>query len=140
MARLKVNRGNFRGIHLNRLRVSNVFFEKKGYKRAPNEVRTANGTERYGWGIRFINNKKSARLREISVKNSVVENTSHTGIKLTSKYSRIDNVGIYDNRVLTTGGPGIQMSGVSDVHVARNSVDRSGSTDDSRKWGRGSGL
>ena len=34
----------------------------------------------------------------------------------------------------------MQMSGVVRGHVARNYVSRSGSPDDSRKWGRGSGL
>ncbi|MPM96488.1 hypothetical protein SDC9_143651 [bioreactor metagenome] len=45
-----------------------------------------------------------------------------------------------DNLVTKTGGPGIQMSGVNGGIVKNNVVDSSGSCDDGRKWGRGSGL
>jgi hypothetical protein len=39
-----------------------------------------------------------------------------------------------------SGGPGIQLSGVTGGHFTRLTVDHSGSTADSRNWGRGSGL
>jgi len=41
---------------------------------------------------------------------------------------------------METGGPGIQMSGVVNAIVRNNRVNKSGSHNDSRKWGRGSGL
>jgi hypothetical protein len=44
------------------------------------------------------------------------------------------------NQISYTGGPGIQLSGVETAIFSYNKVDRSGSNDDSRKWGRGSGL
>ncbi|HMP30288.1 MAG TPA: right-handed parallel beta-helix repeat-containing protein, partial [Saprospiraceae bacterium] len=67
-------------------------------------------------------------------------NVSHTGIKLTGKNKNIINIEINENEVFKTGGPGIQMSDVKYVHVFNNKVNYSGSNDDSRKWGRGSGL
>jgi hypothetical protein len=65
---------------------------------------------------------------------------SHTGIKLTGNSKNISNITIADNSIERTGGPGIQMSEVKNVHVYKNNVSHSGSDDDSRKWGRGSGL
>ena len=133
-------RGKYEGIHLNNLDVHDIFFERRGFVRPSNEVKTANGTQSYGWGIRFINNTENSLLSHVWVNDSQVWNVAHTGIKFTAKKKSIQFIEITGNDVSRTGGPGIQMSGVSDAQVAHNSVDRSGSADDSRKWGRGSGL
>jgi hypothetical protein len=130
-------------IYLKNIKVSNIFFENKYFSRPKNEIKTANGTQNYGWGIRFINNSKEGLLKDIRLDSILVENVGHTGIKLTSINN--NNYGIVDfqisnSRVLKTGGPGIQMSGVKNGHVFNNFVDHSGSNDDTRKWGRGSGL
>ena len=136
--------GNYEHIYLSNLNIHDIFYEAEGYTRPKNEVKTANGTQSYGWGMRFINNKGNALLSDIKIKKSTVNNVAHTGIKLTSRLKNgvygIQNFEISDNKVLQTGGPGIQMSGVRDGHIYNNSVDQSGSDNDSRKWGRGSGL
>ena len=132
--------GMSEGIMLKNLKVSNVFYNKKGLKRGKAEVKTANGTQTYGWGIRFIVQSEKAVLKEVEVSNCIVSNVAHTGIKLTAKKNTLFHVNLYHNRVSKTGGPGIQMSGVRFGHIAHNSVSYSGSNDDSRKWGRGSGL
>lgn len=133
--------GQVRGITLDRLKVSQVYFEEKGFVRGAEEVKSANGTQRYGWGIRLINHSESALIEDVQILNSEISDVSHTGIKLTGTASHnIRRVAISGNKVTQTGGPGIQMSGVRLVYVAENEVTYSGSTDDSRKWGRGSGL
>lgn len=128
------------GILLKNLKVSNIFFNKKGMQRGKSEVKTANGTQTYGWGIRFIVHSENAILKDVTISDCTVFNVAHTGIKLTAKKNHLLNVKIYNNQVSKTGGPGIQMSGVRFGHIAHNSVNYSGSKDDSRKWGRGSGL
>lgn len=135
---------DFEHIYLSNLNVHDVFYQKEGFTRPKGEVKTANGTQAYGWGIRFINTTNGSTLSDIQVSNSVIEHVSHTGIKLTSRQEKgvhgIKDFKINANTVKNTGGPGIQMSGVFNGHIFENTVDYSGSHDDSRKWGRGSGL
>lgn len=138
---LATGEGQVKGITLDKLRIFEVYFEEKGYVRGSEEVKSANGTQRYGWGIRLINPSESALIEEVKILNSDISDVSHTGIKLTGTATQnIRQVSITGNNLTQTGGPGIQMSGVKFVHVSDNQVTYSGSTDDSRKWGRGSGL
>lgn len=135
-------KGNYQHIYLKSIDVADVFYENENFSRSIKETKSANGTQNYGWGIRFINNTKNALLSNVKIESCSVQNVSHTGIKFTS---RIKNYGIKDfiiaNTIVhNTGGPGIQMSGVKNGHIFNNVVDKSGSTNDSRKWGRGSGL
>lgn len=127
-----------KAILLNHLKVHDIFFNNKGFTRPKWEVKTANGKQNYGWGIRVINKYDSAQISDIKILNTKVFNVAHTGIKLTGNY--ISNVEIAHCEVSKTGGPGMQMSRVSDLHVHHNNITKSGSNDDSRKWGRGSGL
>lgn len=136
--------GSYKHIKLSNLNIHDVFYEAEGFTRPKGEVNTANGTQAYGWGIRVINNTKGAEISDVKVEHSTIQNVAHTGIKLTSRLENglhgIRNFEIHNNKVMQTGGPGIQMSGVFDGHISKNEVDQSGSDDDSRKWGRGSGL
>jgi hypothetical protein len=132
--------GNFTNIVLDDLDIRDVFYHQAGFSRDEAEVRTANGTQNYGWGIRVINNLKNATISGLSIVNSMIQNVSHTGIKFSGREHNITNVSVTNNRVINIGGPGIQLSGVKQGYFAHNQVDRSGSNDDSRKWGRGSGL
>lgn len=138
---LATGEGQVKGITLDKLKIFQVYFEEKGFTRGAAEVKSANGTQRYGWGIRLINPSESALIEEVKILNSDISDVSHTGIKLTGTLTQnIRQVTIAGNKLTQTGGPGIQMSGVKFVHVSDNEVTYSGSTDDSRKWGRGSGL
>ncbi len=132
--------GNYGNITLDNLMVKDVFYENPGLTRGKNEVNTANGTQKYGWGIRFINNTDNAVLKDLKIINCEINNTAHTGLKFTAKNRGIENITVKNNRVIQTGGPGIQMSGVKNGMVDGNYVDSSGSNNDTRKWGRGSGL
>lgn len=131
----------FKNILIDNVIVSNVFFEDLGFQRDPSEVRTSMGTQAYGFGIRFFNSSQSGSIEGIIVSNCFIENVGHTGIKMTSSIGkRFKNIEVSNNRLLRTGGPSIQFSRVEDLHVYGNEVKFSGSPDDSRKWGRGSGL
>ncbi|GAA4279619.1 right-handed parallel beta-helix repeat-containing protein [Gaetbulibacter aestuarii] len=134
----------YQNISLKNIKIKDVFYEKEGFTRPKNEVKSANGTQNYGWGIRIINQTQTGFIKNIRIQNAVVDNVSHTGIKLTSRDHTdtygIDTFEISNSQVTNTGGPGIQMSGVKNGHIFNNSVDHSGSANDSRKWGRGSGL
>ena len=137
--------GNYEHIYLENLLVKDIFFEDYGFNRGANEVATANGIQSYGWGIRFINKSKDAVIKDVKVLSCIVKNIGHTGIKLTARKGKDKRYGIQDivirnNRIIETGGPGIQMSGIFNGHISENYIDYSGSNNDSRKWGRGSGL
>lgn len=127
-----------KSITLDNLKVHDVFFNAEGYTRPKWEVKTANGKQNYGWGIRVINKFDSSQISDVKILNTQVYNVAHTGIKLTGNF--ISNVEIAHCEVSKTGGPGMQMSRVSNVHVHHNNITNSGSKDDSRKWGRGSCL
>ena len=131
----------FKNISVNNISVSDVFFEDDGYVRDPSEVRTSMGTQAYGFGIRFFNSSKNGSIDGITVSDCYVENVAHTGIKMTSSTnSRFKNIKVSNNTLRRTGGPSIQFSRVENLHVFGNDVKYSGSPDDGRKWGRGSGL
>jgi hypothetical protein len=129
-----------RNIWLDSLEIKNIYFENKGFTRGADEVRTANGTQKYGWGIRLMTEHSSAQITQVDISHCSIRDVDHTGIKITGIAKNIHWVRIYNNDVKHTGGPGIQMSEVKNIHVHHNIVDHSGSNDDSRKWGRGSGL
>jgi len=126
-------------IVINSVILEDIYFENYGFERGKDEVKTANGTQLYGWGIRIMN-KTNAPIEHVKIMNCNIQNVSHTGIKLTGDNKNISNIEILNNTIQKTGGPGIQMSEVKSVYVANNLVSHSGSNDDSRKWGRGSGL
>lgn len=127
------------GIVIEEVIINNVYYENIGFKRGKEEVKTANGTQKYGWGIRIINHE-NAKINNVKINNCTISNVSHTGIKLTGSNKNITNVDITENTIKDTGGPGIQMSEAKSIYVANNIVSHSGSNDDTRKWGRGSGL
>ena len=131
----------FKNIFINNISVTDIFFEDEGFVRDASEVKTSMGTQAYGFGIRFFNSSKNGSIDGIKVSNCFVENVGHTGIKMTStSLSRFKNIIVSDNKLRRTGGPSIQFSRVENLHVFGNDVKYSGSPDDGRKWGRGSGL
>lgn len=130
--------GNYGNITLSDLQIKDIFYEDKGIQRSAKETHSANGTQNYGWGIRFINRTKDAILENLTVKKCKVKNVAHTGIKFTGR--ELNNIKVLNNKVTETGGPGIQLSGANKALIKGNKVNFSGSNNDGRKWGRGSGL
>ena len=130
----------FEDIQLNDVVVHDVYYNAPGFTRSAEETKSANGTQNYGWGIRFINNTKSGQLTRIQVLNTEIFKVCHTGLKFTSRKDAMKEVTVANCKIYQTGGPGMQLSGVSNGHIHHNKIDHSGSTGDSRNWGRGSGL
>lgn len=133
--------GEFSGLTIQRVHVKSVSFENPGHVRPAEDVRTANGEGRYGWGIRFIVAPNSdAVMRDVVVRDCRIERVDHTGLKFTAPADGITDVVVENVSLSHTGGPGVQLSGVTRGRFAYLSVDHSGSASDSRFWGRGSGL
>lgn len=131
---------NFDNINLIDNKVHDVYYNPPGFIRSAAETKSANGTQNYGWGIRFINNTKSGQLLNVLVSKTEIYKVSHTGLKFTTTKEGIKNITVTNCKIYQTGGPGMQMSGVTNGHIHHNTIDHSGSTGDSRNWGRGSGL
>ena len=132
--------GEFKGFRVTSVVVKDVFFEEPGFVRSPEEVKSANGTQRYGWGIRFLVKSSSAVMRDITITDCQIENVEHTGLKLTAPNNGLANLDVQRVRITNSGGPGVQMSGIRGGHFSYLDVNGSGSTNDTRNWGRGSGL
>ncbi len=130
----------FQNIRVQDVLVHDVYLMRQGFTRSAAETKSANGTQGYGWGIRFINNTKAGLLKHIEVLKAEVYNVCHTGVKITARTEGIQDMTIAYCKVHQTGGPGMQFSGVVNGHIHHNQIDHSGSTADSRNWGRGSGL
>ena len=121
--------------------LKNIFFQDEGFERNPKEVKTPNGTQSYGWGIRILNLSDKGNLEDIVIKNSLIENISHSGIRVKGKLdNKFKNIKVFNNKLIKTGGPGMVFNSTYNLHAYGNDINFSGSPDDSRKWGRGSGL
>ncbi len=121
--------------------IRDIFYEDPGYERNESEVRTPNGTKSYGWGIRIVNLSENGNLENITINNSEFKNISHTAIRFKGvRENQFKNLEIQDNVVLRTGGPGMVFNSTRNLFARGNDINYSGSFDDSRKWGRGSGL
>lgn len=133
-------RGEFAGFTLTNLAIKDIFFEEPGFVRNPADTKTANGTQSYGWGIKFLITGSSATMRNIRITDCEIENVSHTGLQFNGPHDGLRNVEVQKVKLSHTGGPGVQMSGVTDGHFSWLDVNGSGSTNDTRNWKRGSGL
>jgi hypothetical protein len=132
--------GDFSGFTLSNLLVKDIFYEEPGFVRSSAETKTANGTQKYGWGIRFLNRNDQAVVRQVSVVDCEIQNVSHTGLQFSSPVNCLRDVTVSDVRVTASGGPGVQMSGLCAGRFSHLDVNGSGSTNDLRNWKRGSGL
>jgi len=132
--------GEFTGFTLTNLVVKDIYFEEAGFIRNPADTKTANGKQSYGWGIKFLIKHDSATLRDIRITDCEIENVSHTGLQFSGPHDGLRHIEVQKVKVSRTGGPGVQMGGVTDGHFSLLDVNRSGSTNDTRNWKRGSGL
>ncbi len=132
--------GKFAGFALTNLAIKDIFFEDPGFIRNPLDTKTANGTQSYGRGIKFLITSTSATMRNIQIRDCEIENVSHTGLQLNGPHEGLRDIEVQNVKVSHTGGPGVQMAGVTDGHFSLLDVNGSGSTNDTRNWKRGSGL
>lgn len=134
------NEQSYQHIAILNVLVHDVYYHAKGYTRTVAETASANGTQSYGWGIRFINDAKLGQLSTIKIQQVEVYNVCHTGIKFTATANGIKEVDVANCYIHNTGGPGLQLSGVTNAHIHHNKINYSGSKHDSRNWARGSGM
>jgi Right handed beta helix region len=120
--------------------VHDVYYHPSGYTRSAKETASANGTQSYGWGIRFLNKSKNGQLSNVKILHAEMYNVSHTGLKITAPVNGIKDLEVANCKIYETGGPGLQMSGILNAHIHHNTIHHSGSIADSRNWGRGSGM
>lgn len=138
--------GVYSNIVLDNLHIKDIFKEDKGFDRGTEEVLTAMGNQQYGYGIRVLNRNAAIVYENIKISNCLIENVGHTGIKFSGNANQnlpkrnIKDVIVQNNEVLNVGGPAIQVGSIQDGVFRGNKTNYSGSYDDSRKWGRGSGL
>jgi len=132
--------GEWAGITLTNLLVRDVFYEEPGFIRTPGEIRTANGTQSYGWGIEFLILNAAASIRQVQIEDCEIRNVSHTGLQFAGPHHGLRHLEVRQVKLSHTGGPGVQMSGVTEAHFSGLEVNGSGSTNDMRNWQRGSGL
>ncbi|MDA0200959.1 MAG: right-handed parallel beta-helix repeat-containing protein [Bacteroidetes bacterium] len=131
----------FNNLSIENVEIEGVYYEAPGFSRDKDEVTTPNGTQSYGWGIRFLNTSTSGQLTHISVSNCNIKKVSHSGIRFNnSSQLKFEDIQIHNNRLNNIGGPGMVLLKCENAVVTENHISYSGSTDDSRNWGRGSGL
>src|SRR6476469_2381269 len=73
----------FSDIRLRDLKIHDVYMMRKGFVRPSAEIKSANGTQSYGWGVRFLNNTERGLIKQIEVTGVEIFNVSHTGLKMT---------------------------------------------------------
>ena len=128
-------------LEITNVSIKDVFYENQGFIRDKKEVKTPNGTQSYGWGIRILNLSENGNLKNITIQDSEFINISHTAIRLIGKRNnQFENINILNNKVFKTGGPGMVFNSTTNLLAKNNDINYSGSNDDPRKWGRGSGL
>ena len=138
---LVTNQEVYNNLDISNVKIRDVFYEDPGFIRAKKEVRTPNGTQSYGWGIRVLNLSENGNLENIIIQNSSFENISHSAIRFIGKReNQFNNLKILNNKVFKSGGPGMVFNSCKNLLAKNNDINSTGSTDDSRKWGRGSGL
>lgn len=132
---------SFENIIIENVEIEKVYYEERGFLRGEDEVTTPNGTQSYGWGIRFLNTSSQGQLSNISVLGCRIRQLSHSGIRFhNSSQKKFQNITIQNNVLEKTGGPGMVLLKCDQALVTENNISYSGSEEDSRNWGRGSGL
>lgn len=95
----------------------------------------------YGYAIRGRNEAPDTKIENLLVEECTVSNVSNMGVQLTGNGSNIfENLRFTKCSFYKTGGPGYMFANCNNVVLERSKTYYSGSFDDPRKWGRGSGM
>lgn len=103
---------------------------------------STNNEQKYGWGIRALV-QNGYGVDGIDISDCYIRNISHTGIKMNASNvntAPVKNVSISRCQIYEVGGPGSQFGRVSNLKMSGCTTKNSGSRNDPRKWGRGSGM
>ena len=69
-----------KNIQLDSLEIKNIYFENKGFVRNAGEVKTANGTQRYGWGIRLLADQPTAQITQVEISNCRIRDVASLSV------------------------------------------------------------
>ena len=129
--------GNYSGITIEDTLVEDIYYEEEGFNRPKGDDEGL-----YGYGMRIIDDHESATLTDVLVDNCTVQRVSRTGILFTGDTGTLNlrDVEIRNTTVDNIGGPGIQVSNGTRIHIHHTTINKSGSTADSRNYRRGSGF
>ena len=95
----------------------------------------------YGYAIKGRNEAPNTKIENVVVEQCTVRDVSNMGVQLTGGKKNIFNNMKFSRCTFTkSGGPGYMFANCNNVILEKSKTYRSGSFDDSRKWGRGSGM
>ncbi len=95
----------------------------------------------YGYAIKGHNEAYNTTVENILVEQCTVRDVSNMGVQITGGQKNIFNNLKFTRCTFTkSGGPGYMLANCNNVVLEKSKTYRSGSFDDPRKWGRGSGL
>ncbi len=144
---LLANNGLLSDIDLDNINIRQVYYYKKDDPALPKLPRACrqwgtDGFDYYSFGIRGISQGRSeSGMQKIRINNCHIEDVSRTGIQINgSTRAPIEDLVVSQCSIKKVGGPGLQFSKVKGGVLSRTLTYRSGSSDDKRKWGRGSGI
>ncbi|MFR9566522.1 MAG: right-handed parallel beta-helix repeat-containing protein [Rikenellaceae bacterium] len=95
----------------------------------------------YGYAIKGRNAAHETEIENVLVEECTVRHVSNMGVQLTGNANSIfNNVKFTKCSFHKTGGPGYMFANCNNVILEKSKTYYSGSFDDPRKWGRGSGM
>ncbi len=95
----------------------------------------------YGYGIRARNEAPATMIENIVVQDCTIRNVSNMGVQMSGGNNSIfNNMKFSGCSFHKTGGPGYMFANCNNVVLEKSKTYYSGSFDDPRKWGRGSGM
>lgn len=148
---LNANNGLVEDVEIDNINIKKLYYYHANDPALPKHGRacrqwSTNELEHYSFGIRgnssaWGNNQAEAGMRQITIRNCHIEDVSRTGIQINgSPKAPIKQLLVTECSIKNVGGPGLQFSKVQGGVLSRTLTYRSGSSDDKRKWGRGSGI
>ncbi len=95
----------------------------------------------YGYAIKGYNQAQGTQIDNVLIKECTVRNVSNMGVQLTGGTNNVFNrLKFTGCNFRYTGGPGYMFANCNNSVLEKSRTYHSGSFDDPRKWGRGSGM
>ncbi|MFI3285589.1 MAG: right-handed parallel beta-helix repeat-containing protein [Rikenellaceae bacterium] len=140
----KQNPGDMSNITIFNVDFYDIYYYNAGDKDIPTNRPCRSWSEpsiNYGYAIKGRNEVSNTKIENILVEQCTVRDVSNMGVQLTGGTKNIFNNLKFTRCSFTkSGGPGYMFANCNNVILERSKTYRSGSFDDPRKWGRGSGM
>ena len=135
---------NMYNITISNIDFYDIFYYNKDDDNIPNNRPCRSWSEpskNYGYAIKGHNQAQASKVENILVEDCRVRNVSNMGVQITGNGESIfNNVKFTSCNFDKTGGPGYMFANCNNVILEKSRTYCSGSFDDVRKWGRGSGI